>query len=121
MLDEVPYLLSDDLSWQRDALCAEPSYNPDDWFESGRHAVDRAKRVCMRCAVLRECLAYAIDSEITEGLWGATTPAERAQLVAAGVTAGAVLQWGAGAIAGLRVMRGRELDAQVAAIRWGRT
>ena len=50
---------------------------------------------------------------------GARTPAERAQLVDGGVTAAAVLEWGPFAFAGLREVRELELDARVAAIRFG--
>lgn len=57
----------------------------------------------------RECLAYAIAGDVTDGVWGALTARERASMVAAGLTAEAVLEHGRFGFAGLRMMREREL------------
>ncbi|SEE86091.1 WhiB family transcriptional regulator [Rhodococcus jostii] len=38
---------------------------------------DLAKEFCRACPVLRECLAYALDTGQQHGVWGATTPGER--------------------------------------------
>jgi len=119
MLEQDSGFIGDDLAWQADALCAEPRYRADDWFENGRKATDRAKRTCMACLVQRECLSYAIAGEITEGVWGALTGPERARLIDAGITAEAVLAYGPHAFAGLRAEHERELDARVERIRFG--
>jgi WhiB family redox-sensing transcriptional regulator len=37
----------------------------------------RAKAVCQTCAVIRECLRWAVDTGQTEGVWGGTDVAER--------------------------------------------
>jgi WhiB family redox-sensing transcriptional regulator len=39
--------------------------------------VDRAKAVCRRCGVARECLATALSLADTHGIWGGLTDAER--------------------------------------------
>src|SRR5438270_80471 len=56
-----------------------------------RLAVDRAKRargreaaakaVCAPCPVLRECLDWALHTQERWGVWGGTTPEERAELL----------------------------------------
>jgi hypothetical protein len=37
----------------------------------------RAKAICRRCPVARECLAYAIRTNEPWGIWGGLTPDER--------------------------------------------
>jgi WhiB family transcriptional regulator, redox-sensing transcriptional regulator len=39
----------------------------------------RAKAVCRTCAVIGECLRWAIDSGQAEGVWGGTDAVERRQ------------------------------------------
>jgi WhiB family redox-sensing transcriptional regulator len=68
-----------DLAWHEDAACV--GTDPDSFFPehgSGVGAdIAAAKRVCARCPVRAECLAYAITHDEREGIWGGTTPAER--------------------------------------------
>jgi WhiB family redox-sensing transcriptional regulator len=40
--------------------------------------VAEAKAVCAACPVRRECLAFALRTEQVHGIWGGTTPDERA-------------------------------------------
>lgn len=40
-----------------------------------------AKRECAGCPVIAECLAHAIEHQEPHGVWGGTTPAERAELI----------------------------------------
>lgn len=93
-----------DLPWMLDALCHE--YPANWWFveqgESGR----KAKKVCRRCLVREDCLAYAIEHGEKYGIWGGfayhetakwrrarscmlckgrLAPAEKAALILAGV------------------------------------
>jgi len=37
----------------------------------------RAKAVCRTCAVIGECLRWAVDTGQAEGVWGGTDAAER--------------------------------------------
>src|SRR5262245_16276722 len=89
----------------RDALCVEYPDNADDWFPSGREAsaaVKRARAVCQRCAVQRECVAYALDNELVDGVWGGTTPRDRRQLRARGILGRHILEYGMHANEGRR-------------------
>ncbi|MDH6287165.1 WhiB family redox-sensing transcriptional regulator [Rhodococcus opacus] len=38
---------------------------------------DLAKEFCRDCAVVEECLEYALHTGQQHGVWGATTPGER--------------------------------------------
>lgn len=40
----------------------------------------RAKDVCARCEVRRECLDYALPRFDLDGVWGGKTPGERKRL-----------------------------------------
>jgi WhiB family transcriptional regulator, redox-sensing transcriptional regulator len=39
--------------------------------------VARAKAICARCQIRRECLAYALNAGSVQGIWGGTTENER--------------------------------------------
>ncbi|MFI1398177.1 WhiB family transcriptional regulator [Streptomyces sp. NPDC020681] len=43
----------------------------------GEREIREAKNICSRCPVREDCLALAIQSGETDGVWGGTTPAER--------------------------------------------
>lgn len=59
--------------------CAEA--DPEEWFpEKGGSSAD-AIRICHRCPILDECLAYALASDERFGIWGGTTPTERKRLI----------------------------------------
>lgn len=72
------------LSWHESAACTGMSLDVFYPIGQGTRAasleVARAKHVCERCAVVSECLASALDSAEPEGIWGGTTPFERATL-----------------------------------------
>ena len=40
----------------------------------------RAKAVCARCEIQRECLRYALDASSIQGVWGGMTEEERRRL-----------------------------------------
>jgi WhiB family transcriptional regulator, redox-sensing transcriptional regulator len=42
-------------------------------------AVDRARAVCARCELRRECLAFALRTDGLDGVWGGLTAIERAR------------------------------------------
>jgi len=42
--------------------------------------IDEAKTVCARCDVRSECLAFALATWQPYGVWGGTSPEERARL-----------------------------------------
>lgn len=68
------------MSWQDDALCS--GHEGDLWFTSepgrkGKEQTDRAKAICSQCPSQTDCLLYAVTENITDGIWGGTTPSER--------------------------------------------
>lgn len=59
-------------------LCLE--VDPEIFFPENYddiEAVGRAKAVCKDCWVIGKCLKYALSAENLDGIWAATTPAER--------------------------------------------
>ena len=53
------------------------------WFPDrsrGPHGSDEAKLICSGCPVRKECLQYALSSDMAFGVWGGTTPAERRRM-----------------------------------------
>lgn len=71
--------------WRSSALCAGHSGLFFRLSSGGapsklRDRVDpaaEAKAVCRRCPVRRECLDYAMENEIVDGVWGGTDERER--------------------------------------------
>lgn len=66
------------LSWRVRASCRDT--DPDGLFVRGAQQ-NRAKTVCMGCAVRAECLAEALDGRINFGIWGGMTERERRALL----------------------------------------
>lgn len=70
------------MDWREQALCRYE--DPDLFFPIGGSGsglvllqTEEAKSVCRRCPVMRRCLQWALDAGPMEGIWGATTEAER--------------------------------------------
>jgi len=63
--------------WMQDALCAQS--DPEMFFPApgATEAVARARKVCTRCDVRKECLAYALKNGETHGIWGGKTEKQR--------------------------------------------
>lgn len=61
------------------ALCRE--MDPElYWFDSNLTTEQlTAKKLCMTCPEVRACLEWGLKHE-TEGMWGGTTPIERAKI-----------------------------------------
>lgn len=72
--------LEDLSSWRDVAACARRS--DVDFFVSPEDAVGvgRAMAVCASCPVARECLAFAVETNQPDGIWGGTTATERSKL-----------------------------------------
>jgi WhiB family transcriptional regulator, redox-sensing transcriptional regulator len=70
--------------WQRDGACSGRADHADWWFPQNGQSADPARAACARCAVRVECLAYAIDANIIDGVWGGLTPSERRKLLHGG-------------------------------------
>ncbi|MFD8694298.1 WhiB family transcriptional regulator [Kitasatospora purpeofusca] len=65
-----------DIDWGR-AACRDA--DPDELFD--KLAQNRAKSVCVGCAIHTECLADALDRLIEFGVWGGMTERERRALL----------------------------------------
>ena len=76
-------LLSADTEWRQRAACLEhPAvlfFGLDDSESPAERRLreEEAKRICLQCAVRRECLKYALDSREPYGIWGGLTEIER--------------------------------------------
>jgi WhiB family redox-sensing transcriptional regulator len=82
-----PRPIVEDWMWQRRGRCVNlPSevFFPEDTTRRNRRAnEERAKRICRDCPVVSECREHAVRTPETYGIWGATTPRERADSIAA--------------------------------------
>lgn len=72
--------------WMVSAACR--GMDPELWFPvtevgPGARQVARAKAVCAGCPVRDECLAFALELKLAEGVFGGLTPSERAACVRA--------------------------------------
>jgi WhiB family transcriptional regulator, redox-sensing transcriptional regulator len=66
--------------WAARAACASHP-DPDLWFDATDDlGSDVAIAVCAICPVRHRCLEYALSVPRMPGIWGGTTPAERARL-----------------------------------------
>jgi len=67
-----------------DAKCASSDFNPDTWFpEALRNLEVRAedtfiaRALCGECVHQVDCLQFALDNGIGDGIWGGSLPEER--------------------------------------------
>ncbi|MDO5025148.1 MAG: WhiB family transcriptional regulator [Trueperella sp.] len=67
-----------DQTWAVRAACAD--VDPDSLFVRGA-AQRQVRQVCFSCPVRIECLADALDSNTTFGVWGGLTERERRALL----------------------------------------
>jgi WhiB family redox-sensing transcriptional regulator len=66
-------------SWVKSASCAQ--IGGDFWFPEGKGTQNNeAKAICRACPARAACLEYAMRTNQTEGIWGATTPFQRANM-----------------------------------------
>jgi len=70
--------------WRHRAACRDE--DPELFFPIGTDGpalaqVEQAKAVCRRCPVQADCLQWALDAREQYGIWGGTTPEERAALL----------------------------------------
>lgn len=72
-------------SWWELAACrtADPElFFPISSTGSARADITRAKALCARCGIRRQCLDYAIDSHQAHGVWGGASEEERRVIAA---------------------------------------
>lgn len=66
-----------DPRWRTDAACR--GHDPQVFYPptGDTRAAERARAICRGCPVQDACLTYALDTNQTHGIWGATSPVER--------------------------------------------
>ena len=64
------------------ALCAAKGQDPDVWHPDigNRAGAEAAKAICQRCPARQPCLEWALSANEQHGVWGGTTPLERAAI-----------------------------------------
>lgn len=71
----------DEPTWQELGRCQE--VDPEIFFpedETSYYDYNAAKKICGTCDVINECLAFAMEKGMYFGIWGGTTPRQRANL-----------------------------------------
>ena len=68
------------MNWREDIACRDA--DPDLFFPIGPtgaalRQMEEAKRICRACPVQIQCLAWALENGVADGVWGSTTPDER--------------------------------------------
>ncbi|GAB3571671.1 WhiB family transcriptional regulator [Amycolatopsis endophytica] len=74
----------DAINWHARAACRDEDpelFFPVSEMGPGARQVARAKAVCASCPVRAECLAYALDAGLDNGIFGGTTEQERRSLI----------------------------------------
>ena len=68
-----------DLDWQTNATCNTEKAPVDLFFldPGDAHLVWIARRYCQRCPVTQECLNYADQFSLQDGIFGGLTPKQR--------------------------------------------
>lgn len=67
--------------WRNRAACS--GYHHALFFPVGdtdETSIERAREICMTCAVNEDCLEYALETNQRAGIWGGTTEDERRSL-----------------------------------------
>jgi WhiB family transcriptional regulator, redox-sensing transcriptional regulator len=65
-------------AWVEQALCTR--VDPEWFFPKAGSSPHRAKKVCARCPVRLECLAWALTHNEEFGVWGGTSEQERRRM-----------------------------------------
>lgn len=65
--------------WMTRAACLD--WPPELWFPVETRDTGSAVAICSTCPVRSECLAWALENRIREGVWGGLTERQRARLV----------------------------------------
>jgi len=60
------------------ALCAES--DPDLWASEDRPGIKEAKKICLRCPLVKDCAQWATDTREPHGVWGALTAHQRERI-----------------------------------------
>ncbi len=64
--------------WHQEALCAQ--VGGDWWFPEKGGQAKEAQQVCAKCPVQEECLQTALANHEPYGIWGSSSPRDRARM-----------------------------------------
>lgn len=75
-------------AWMDDARCV--GGDPDVFFPppGNSEQAQEARVICRRCPVRGDCLEYALEHRIGQGIWGGKTARERRRILKARATGG---------------------------------
>lgn len=67
------------MDWMSRGKCrgSQANFFPTFTGKKESPAIREAKAVCSTCPVKAECLAFALDAQERDGIWGGMTPDER--------------------------------------------
>lgn len=68
-----------DDSWMKDGLCRETG--GEEHFPDKGESVEDAKKICNKCTVEEQCLAYALATGEKFGVWGGKSWQQRKRLL----------------------------------------
>ena len=66
-------------AWMSAGNCR--NYPPAVFFPSDGVGVDRARKICVDCPVIEQCLEYALEERIEHGVWGGCSERERRRIL----------------------------------------
>lgn len=76
------------MSWEESARCRQ--HDPEIFFAPGVRSERKAKAICGRCPVSKDCLLFALESRTDFGIWGGLNGKERRRLLRRNRAAGEV-------------------------------
>ncbi|WP_372412172.1 WhiB family transcriptional regulator [Streptomyces luteireticuli] len=68
--------------WRQHGACTHRQSDGLFFAHQGSAYQEEAVQICRRCAVATECLAYALDARVPEGVYGGATAQWRRELLA---------------------------------------
>lgn len=73
--------LDEDQDWQKQAVCLDQKV--DLFFPERGANTQEAKKICAACIVRSECLEYALENNIKEGVFGGMSTRDRRRIARA--------------------------------------
>jgi WhiB family redox-sensing transcriptional regulator len=70
--------LIETITWMRQGKCRD--YPTEMFYPTQGADYVTAERICWQCPVREECLEYALDNNITYGIWGGESERSRRRL-----------------------------------------
>ncbi|GAA2667240.1 WhiB family transcriptional regulator [Actinosynnema pretiosum subsp. pretiosum] len=86
-LSRLPVPVAESWDWQLEGLCRGMDsalffHTPNERGSSRQNREARAKEICGRCPVRRQCREHALEVEETYGIWGGLGESELRKLIA---------------------------------------